>query len=108
MEEEEEEEEKQGRRERNIEVWIRVPREDGSKVLAAVGGWVGRGETLERRRGGVGVGGIIGDSGDGAAAGAIGTGKMTESTTTTVSWRVKSWGNWLAEIAGGDGADLFR
>ena len=75
------------------DVWIRVPRDDGSKVLAAVGGWVGR--EVEY--------GVDADSAD-AVAGAV-AGKKVE---VTLSWRVKSWGDWLAEIVGGDGMDLFR
>ena len=86
-----------------------MPREDGSKVLAAVGGWVGRGEGPER---GVGAAAAAAEGGGGADAsvgGITGVNKMVGSTTTTmVSWRIKSWGNWLAEIASGDGADLFR
>ena len=70
------------------EVWIRVPRDDGSKVLAAVGGWVGR--EVEYNV----------DADGGAVAG--------KKVEVTLSWRVKSWGDWLAEIVGGDGMDLFR
>ena len=33
-----------------MDVWIRVPREDGSAVVAAVGNWVGKGD-----KGGEGV-----------------------------------------------------
>ena len=69
------------------DVWIRVPREDGTKILAAVGGWVGR--EME----------YYDMDGDGAS------GKEVE---VTLSWRVKSWGNWLAGVVGGDGMDLFK
>ena len=95
---ENEEEEETGKKDeefegkgKNTEVWIRVPHEDGSKVLAAVGGWIGK----ELRN----------DGGSGAGGAGVGIGKELE---VTVNWRVKGWGTWLAEVVGGDGADLFR
>ncbi|KAF4544473.1 uncharacterized protein LTHEOB_6043 [Lasiodiplodia theobromae] len=68
------------------DVWIRVPREDGAGVVAAVGGWVGS------------------SAGGGGGEEEVRTG-----------WVVKGWGDWLGGVvlgrgggAGGDGgADVF-
>lgn len=56
---------------------MRVPRGDGSAVVAAVSGWVG---------GGGGGGG---------------------GTEGVVGWRVRGRGQWLGGLVGGDGGDLF-
>lgn len=43
------------------EFWIRVPREDGDQVVAAVSGWVGReGQVLRVRGRGEWLGGLVG------------------------------------------------
>ncbi|KAG6993803.1 hypothetical protein G7Y79_00050g085400 [Physcia stellaris] len=56
------------------DVWIRVPREDGSAVVAAVGNWVGKGEAES------------GGRGEGA-----------------VSWRVRGRGEWLGALVARSG-----
>lgn len=56
------------------DVWIRVPREDGAGVVAAVGGWVGF------------------SAGGGAGEEEVRTG-----------WVVKGWGDWLGGVVLGRG-----
>lgn len=58
------------------DVWIRVPREDGSAVVAAVGNWVGKGE---------------------AEGGGRGEG--------VVSWRVRGRGEWLGALVARSGIE---
>lgn len=45
--------------------WVRVPREDGDKVVAAVAGWMGReGQALRVKGRGDWLGGIVGGGRD--------------------------------------------
>lgn len=71
-------------------VWIRVPRDDGAAVLAALSSWVG--SLSSPSSGSVGAG--AGDSEDGEGG--------------SVAWRVCAKGNYLSAIVHGSGDVFFN
>lgn len=71
------------------EIWIRVPRQDGRAVVAALGQFVGY--VKGKRR----VDGVAGESGGSSA----------------ISWKVRGWDDWLGRLVVGGkegGAALFE
>ena len=66
-------------------VWIRVPRDDGAAVLAALSSWVGSLSSSSASTG-------LGDSEDGDGG---------------VAWRICAKGNYLSAIVHGSGKGVF-
>ncbi|KAH8702554.1 hypothetical protein BGW36DRAFT_424826 [Talaromyces proteolyticus] len=69
-------------------LWIRVPREDGAAVVAAVSSWVGSSTTSSGRGG-------VGEEEEWEEGGAV-------------AWRVLAKGNFLGAVAHGSGGDVFE
>lgn len=71
-------------------VWIRVPRDDGAAVLAALSSWVG---SLSLSSSSASAGPGAGDEEDGDGGG--------------VAWRICAKGNYLSAIVHGSGQEIF-
>ncbi|EED18209.1 conserved hypothetical protein [Talaromyces stipitatus ATCC 10500] len=69
-------------------VWIRVPKDDGAAVLAALSSWVG-------------------SLSSSAAAAAAAAGDVSEDGDGGVAWRVCAKGNYLNAIVHGSGKEVF-
>ncbi|KAL3474518.1 hypothetical protein BJX99DRAFT_175959 [Aspergillus californicus] len=59
-------------------IWIRVPRQDGPAVVAALSSWIGGGDQVD-----------------------------TDTEAGGVAWRICAKGNFLGALITGDGSDLF-
>ena len=68
------------------DVWIRVPRDDGAAVLAALSSWVG---SLS------------------SSSASTGVGDSEDAEGTVVAWRVCAKGNYLSAIVHGSGEGVF-
>jgi ribonuclease P/MRP protein subunit POP8 len=75
-------------------VWIRVPRDDGAAVLAALSSWVGSLSSSSASA-----------SASSSAAGGIAEGE--EVGGGGVAWRICAKGNYLSAIVHGSGQEIF-
>lgn len=74
-------------------VWIRVPRDDGAAVLAALSSWVGSlSSSSSSSSASAGAGAGDSEHGDGGG---------------TVAWRICGKGNYLSAIVHGSGEGVF-
>lgn len=93
-------------------VWIRVPRDDGSAVLAALSSWVGAISSHSSSSSSSYSSGV--PAAATAAAGTVVDGGPEESESANedggvigVAWRICAKGNYLSAIMHGSGADVF-
>lgn len=71
-------------------VWIRVPRDDGAAVLAALSSWVGSLSSSASASSSAAGGNAEGEEGGGG-----------------VAWRICAKGNYLSAIVHGSGQEIF-